>query len=578
MSLLGSCESLDDFGEAVAAVPLLREDEDRIEMMASSTLGIWFVQRWARGKMSALECLDGASRAADNEDDHLLTKLKKLGHSNPHRDLARLLKREYGGRFPPTYECEIPIWDDTLDRSVNEKLPFLLPHETLGMMSGEEVESWCANTSDVDELLGEWKQRVHFAESDQPLAPVSIWGDTAPFHTGYDSILLLLFGSLSVTGRHWITCVPKSMLCRCGCNGTHSMNAIWSIVAWSFACLVAGVYPLKDHNGEDFRSAWRRSRAGMRMPLRAAVLAFRGDWPWLSQVFHMRTHSGTELCFLCKASRSLNNPFTDVSSQATWRQTLLTHLGFVQEQIRSGFPVSPIFSIPGFQFEGITLDWMHMADLGITQVAIGNVMYEMFLALGGTITHWQEAVSQLTTYSKASAHDLGVDWPFTRMRLDKFRGKDRKPRLRAKAANTRACLPIVLHCLQQFFPAATPAEKMREDCLSLLNQAYLELYSWGAGSAVRLEDRIRRHLVLFLEIARPHAQKAEWTQWRWMPKHHMVLHLAEASAKFGNPRSFWNYLDEHEIGVAARVSESVHPKTLPYAALEKYQIWKVFKD
>ena len=90
MSLLGSCESLDDFGEAVAAVPLLREDEDRIEMMASSTLGIWFVQRWACGKMSALECLDGASRAADNEDDHLLTKLKKLGHSNPHRDLARL--------------------------------------------------------------------------------------------------------------------------------------------------------------------------------------------------------------------------------------------------------------------------------------------------------------------------------------------------------------------------------------------------------------------------------------------------------------------------------------------------------
>ena len=38
--------------------------------------------------------------------------------------------------------------------------------------------------------------------------------------------------------------------------------------------------------------------------------------------------------------------------------------------------MSPLFSLPGFLFEMICVDVLHAMDLGITQDAIGNLLYE----------------------------------------------------------------------------------------------------------------------------------------------------------------------------------------------------------
>ena len=53
----------------------------------------------------------------------------------------------------------------------------------------------------------------------------------------------------------------------------------------------------------------------------------------------------------------------------------------------------------------------------------------------------------------------------------------------------------------------------------------------------------------------------------------MLIHLAEQQAALhGNPASSWNYQDEGEIGIAAKMAESVHIRTLPTAAMEKYLV------
>ena len=281
------------------------------------------------------------------------------------------------------------------------------------------------------------------------------------------------------------------------------------------------------------------------------------------------------MCYLCEAARRVNNPFTDPSLDASWRSTCVNHLGFLQRQIADGKPISRIFGLIGFRIESISLDWMHLADLGVTSIALGNCLWEMFETLGRTPTKATDTLKQLSQYLKSAAQDIGATWPYSSLRMERFRSKDGwRFRLRSKAADCRTCLPIVLECLRSFFPATTQRERLRENCIHKLYECYSELYSWSIGSAQRLSEKYRRHCTLFLDVDSP----SGWTHWRWVPKHHLLLHLtAEQCEKVGNPRSFWNYRDEHEIGVAASLAESSHIKTLPSTSLQKYKVWKHFK-
>ena len=100
------------------------------------------------------------------------------------------------------------------------------------------------------------------------------------------------------------------------------------------------------------------------------------------------------------------------------------------------------------------------------------------------------------------------------------------------------------------------------------------MHDWGEGSAEKLEEACRRHVLLYLSLAREALQQAgsdeAWLAWRWKPKHHMLLHLSSEQAKrMGNPSTWWCYADEGRIGDAVDTAESVHVKTLPKAALTK---------
>ena len=45
----------------------------------------------------------------------------------------------------------------------------------------------------------------------------------------------------------------------------------------------------------------------------------------------------------------------------------------------------PPLNIPGFVLASVSLDLMHIGDLGIAQVLLGNIAYEIFRHLGGTL-------------------------------------------------------------------------------------------------------------------------------------------------------------------------------------------------
>ena len=82
-----------------------------------------------------------------------------------------------------------------------------------------------------------------------------------------------------------------------------------------------------------------------------------------------------------------------------------------------------MFDIPGFRFEGIVLDWMHMADLCCSQHVLGNIMWEVFQDnLGGKVTAPAEGLSKLQMLLNDAANEIGTVVPFTNMVLSMLRG------------------------------------------------------------------------------------------------------------------------------------------------------------
>ena len=581
MSLLLPGESLASVASALggdtsgglAPDPLLAPGEVLESGPPPRGLGRWFLEKWVRGMQTAVDIIEGAHRAKLDPEDFLLGALQRMTLTHAHRDVCRLMKRHYGDDMPPIYWASVPTWDAENERRSETTIPMMLPHEYVAWAPDLDVDAWTAATPAIKEHLGTWKKQVKLDEAGPPVAPMTLWGDTAPYNNGRNSLFLLLWGSMCTFGkRFWLALLPKSQFCNCGCNGLHTIEEIWRIVSWSFAALMAGVMPAVDHAGRAFSDNWRLSKVLQPLPIRGAVLQFRGDWSWLSWCFGVETHMANQMCMLCRACRSAEAPFTDPSLDAAWRSQVWDHESWMRNRLLTASFVSGVFGIPGFRFEMVTLDWMHMCDLGIAQVAMGNILFEAFQRLGGLITKPQKGMKDLVDLLKAAAHDIGSQWPFSSMSIEDIRPADRKPRLRAKAARTRVSVPIVLQFLKEYMTPRSVHERTVLQCMEHLSAMYICLQNWGEGSAAKLAESCRRHLLLFVALARESVDKdPAWLTWRWTPKHHAAIHLTQEQVlRHGNPASYWCYLDEGEIGVAVDVAESVHAKTLAKAAFEKY--------
>lgn len=543
--------------------------------------GEWLIRKWCRGKLSAEEVLDGAKSATRSGDsgDELLDRLARLNPHNAHRDILRALKPRCKVKFPPEYWAQIPLWDESRQRSVDTWVPFNLPHEWLDALA-DTHDNWVDYTPEMQGQIDDFMTRTSCPKEGPPLAAISVWGDTAPYHTGHDSIMLLLWSCLSasVAKRWWITVLSKASLCQCDCNGRHTLDAIWRIVGWSLSKLLSGIYPDRDHNNNEFTSDWRRDRATNPLKLRGACLQFRGDWPWLSYVFGLAYHSSKSACFLCRGLMDMSCPLTAASSDAKWRRRLVTTTDWMTQRFSDADYISGVFSWPGFAFQYIVLDWMHMVDLGIAQNCLGNILFELFREMGGLITNPAPTLARLLTLLDDASNDLGIPCPFSKLTLSMIRGENKQPNFKAKAAKTRHMVPIVLGMLVSHFPPTNDREYRRLRCLEYLNLAYCELNNWRADSATRLENYCRRHVLLFLSLSREAIAESgseNWVNWRWKPKHHMVLHLSgEQARRMGSPRTWWCYSDEGAIGNAVDIAEAVHIRTLPSAALAKNLVWE----
>ena len=483
------------------------------------------------------------------------------------------------------YSADVTLWDETTDTHYKQEMYFSLPFEQVEKTLEKHPLESLTKIPDGHPLastVAEWSGRVG-ATGD--VIPMGIWGDSGQFNND-DSLYVLLFNFLVGPLRYArfpMCAFGKRSLCKCGCWGRHTFDDIFEILAWSYAVSLGGVWPSYRHDNKPFASSRRKGdkrRAKMAKKHLSAVSACcqkRADWQWLKVIGGLCGWDGERTCWKCLCNCT-DLPWTDFTLEAKWRATYISHRSFIENVQSSGSYISKLFSVPGFILEFVLGDLMHMSCLGVLPLVLGNVLFEIFISMGGEITKPSAVLDALLVLLKIGARNSGVEPPFTSLSMSMIRAPGKSPKLRCKAAKCRATLKCVLFVLKYLRPPENEYQEIRLALLQHFADMYRLLEEWSKDESKIHHGPLaaesgRKMLLLFTQLSlRQPAGK--WLQyWRPVPKCHAMLHcLEEQVSVCGNPRDAWNYLDESTMGDLIDLAESVHPSCVHLKVMEKTRV------
>ena len=158
-----------------------------------------------------------------------------------------------------------------------------------------------------------------------------------------------------------------------------TQDDLFEIFAWSFAALAAGKFPESRHDGQEWGPSdkKRQKQAGSDV-IHGALLELKGDWKQMSFCFSVPGWSSKAtkpICWRCDATKASLQ--TESGMEATWLQDdhRLNHFQALCRLVDDGGSISPVFQIPWMSMSCLRLDWLHVADQGITPVFLGGLFH-----------------------------------------------------------------------------------------------------------------------------------------------------------------------------------------------------------
>ena len=222
--------------------------------------------------------------------------------------------------------------------------------------------------------------------------------------------------------------------------------------------------------------------------------------------------------------------------------------------------VCPLFTIEGFGVESLTLDVMHVLDLGVCQWMIGRIfrlfMSKNFAMCDATHAYVQDNENlkhlrrRMWAFYKKNPADGNTMSTINKLTF-KMLGKKQLPKLNCKAAEARHILGLCPLLFQENADlVAGPQDRLlQQSCLALV-----EVYR-----IMREEDRRMSAVGLrsFREAMCTCLITWKMSGGHMVPKHHFAWHLVERAAENGNPRFSWTYSDEQENRAMGTVAKSL---------------------
>jgi hypothetical protein len=221
--------------------------------------------------------------------------------------------------------------------------------------------------------------------------------------------------------------------------------------------------------------------------------------------------------------------------------------------------ICPLFSIPGFSIESLSLDMMHIMDLGVTQYLVGTVFRKVvtsnFARSRALRANRRKHDNMLHLRRRMKAFyksQPGKKSTYINKISFAQLGTDKRPRLKAKAAETRHLVPLAQQLATEnhrFLGAKAPY--LKAACDELANFYKLVQSSAERTMSADTIEMVQLAMTRFL------------TYWRgagghFVVKHHMSWHLVERMCEHGNPRFYWTYPDENENRIMSTVAKTLH--------------------
>ena len=466
------------------------------------------------------------------------------GHGQHPGNIARDIRRQLIrlGNIPKSetfYWADLPLWDVGQERCLLHKIPVLLPHELLPVL----LKNIPPRAAVPNSGTPGFSRFNHLCESlGLPLdttIPLAIWGDGVPY-TKKGSLIVV---NLSVAGlpgspRVPLLALPSKYLCKCGgCQGRHTLDVFWDIVAWSFRFLALGVTPQCRHDQQPWEE-YDQHRAALGntvLAQRGLMFQVKGDWEFLASKLGLPSWAEVNICWWCAAQKDSFSTLTAENMHALRR----TSPAFFAQLRRDGKAPCPLFSVPGVTTESVVVDWMHCVDLGVGQDIVGGAIWTILghyegrtraQKLTALFRRLQSFYVRTHTPSRIDALTLGM-----------VKVVGRPAKLKSKAHECRCLVPFVAEEVLRWRGLHTG-----DAVLNLLHQAVDSLQQLGHLAAEEeWQATPAEHLLSSLGGAWNALAEVSPDVFRVKPKLHMLQHLVlHVAPLHGSPARYWNYLDE----------------------------------
>ena len=244
----------------------------------------------------------------------------------------------------------------------------------------------------------------------------------------------------------------------------------------------------------------------------------------------------------------------------------------------------PIMTVPGVRFEHLTLDILHVLDLGVCAILVGTIVYRILQdgslfknprtlpgmlrampALNLKLRLWQlggarSRRAQGITEQPSEARRL------TLKMLTVSSATGSRPKLKYKGAECRGLLPFALSLLRPRVVRSTQAKNLHGKELMAAAKALLQAYRAmdAAGQNLVPED-LHRPLVRC-------GVKSRAAGVNMVPKYHLLPHLGTRVRFSGNPRLHSCYEDESFYLDMVRIAQSTSIKEFSGRLLAKLEL------
>lgn len=231
-------------------------------------------------------------------------------------------------------QVRVPTYDRQSGQRQVSPVVMLAPHMALDRANRESQHPATALRAMLDN--GEMSQayRSHpvvIGNPDELVGAVGLYIDGVDFLSrSKDSVCGVWAFDIATRRRFLCTVIKKTEMCQCGCSGWCTLNAMWSMWAWSLTALAHGVHPSEQCDGSPWPPGSEGAGlAGKPMVRRMAVVLLKGDWAELSTAFGFHSWSAKRSpCCMCLAETSSWYDFEACTLDSSpWPD--LTHVDYI---------------------------------------------------------------------------------------------------------------------------------------------------------------------------------------------------------------------------------------------------------